>query len=278
VRFHGKGEFTPMSTENLSRHGMFVSAAAPPLTGDLVEVVVDHKGQPIVLVGHVVHVRKAQTDEGGPGFGVRFDGIGKQSRRAYDALLDDLEQGGMSALAEDPKPGADWLRVFYAGVRNKDYYGALGVNPLATSAEIKQRIAELAQLFVDMQRNVSQQSAFQLKTAGRVLERMGQVLFDPRQRLTHDLEKGYVLAEERFARAGESGIFNFSLLREAWHRAHPGKAAEAGTLLAHALKAELDGDFAGAAAHAREALELDPFDEDLMRAVAKWEDKAKANA
>lgn len=227
VRFRGEGEFTPMSTENLSRHGMFVRSSSPTPTGERVEVVLDHGGNPVVLVGHIVHVRRQANDDGGPGFGVRFDGVGPESRRAYDSLLADIEAGGLGTLVEDPKPGADWLRVFYEGVRNKDYYGALGVNPLATSAEIKVRIGELHEFFDNMQRSVSRQSAFHLKTATRVLDRMSHVLFDPRQRLTHDLEKGYVLADERLARSGESGIFDFTLLREAWHRA-PGQRQRGG--------------------------------------------------
>jgi curved DNA-binding protein CbpA len=159
-------------------------------------------------------------------------------------------------------------------VKSKDYYAALGIEPLAPSAEVKQRVEELHKLFSEMIPRLGRQAAFHVKTAIRVLDRMAQVLYDPRQRLTYDLEKGHVLADERMSRSGESGIFDFGLLREAWHRAHPGKASKAGVHLAKALAAEIEGDFATAAQHGREAHELDPFDSGLMRAVAKWEEKA----
>jgi molecular chaperone DnaK len=76
VRHDGRGEFQPRVTENLSRGGMFVRAESSPEVGTLAEVVVDHQGQPIVLVGRVVHVRRHANEEGQPGFGVRSRGSG----------------------------------------------------------------------------------------------------------------------------------------------------------------------------------------------------------
>jgi molecular chaperone DnaK len=282
VRANLSDELVALSTANLSSGGAFIRSVHLPRPGQRLEVFLYVGEVPLGMRGDVTHVvsseQAAVTGEPG-GFGVRFLPTAPEVQGRLDAFVDSLREGRnqgkkdvpaerpAGAVSEDIEQASARIQQFFDDVNEGRTYRALGLQPLAMAADIKKATTDLRALMQSVSGKVPDTYESVLDIAGRVLDRTEAMLLNPRKRLEHDMKHGLVFADERLARAQESGIFNPGLLREAWRKTSPGDVDKAQIHLAYAVKAKEAGDLDAASDAARQALELDPFDLELRRFV-----------
>lgn len=270
-------------TEHVVRNGLFVKTDSPLPHGSPVEVAVETPAGSLKLSARVVHVLDGPTARqfGRPaGMGLQFGDVTPAAKDAVlrwiGGLTDDLHPDpGVARPATSAAPATlehvlTRAREFIARMEANDLYSALGLSPSAPDREVTGRLADLKRLFAGTDGQAKPPQLARLEAARKLLERCATVVGTPERRLEYDMRQGHVRAEERVAAAKDKKGPSLAELRRAWHAAHPARLARAAELIRAALEAKKRRELVEAIRLGREALDLDPFQDELRRTVNAW--------
>lgn len=271
VSIASRAELQTLYSHDISKGGLFVVTDDPPPLRTSVSVTLATDDGQLGLKAEVVHVvdpvQAAQRNHPA-GVGLQFIDLTPELRTRIQSYVDGLAARlsasdnviATSSVAER----MDRARNFLASLDRGEIYAALGVEPAATDATIRMKVATLDAALAD-EGGASPPQAARLQSARRALERLARVIYTPSWRREHDLMSGNVRAGERLAQAGT--VPEREALKKLWARLHPDKVSAAAPLVAKALQAKEAGDHAGALKLGAEALELEPFHVELREAL-----------
>ncbi|MCK6548407.1 FHA domain-containing protein [Myxococcota bacterium] len=276
-----RAELAALWARELSMGALFVPTAQPPRHGLRVQVLVDTPDGAIELAAHVVHVVGPELATAGmpSGAGLHVE-LSDHTRAQLQSYVDGraagLELAGAPAVQPsiaraDVDRGIARVRELITHFEENDVYGGLELPPTASPAELARRFDELRTLFIELQRLASPPQLARISAADRLLQRAEVIMTDPERRLEHDFRQGHVRAEERIAAARHERGPAVAALREAWNRALPERHDKALVLMREVVTAKKAHDVVKALRLAHAALELDPFNEDLRRAIDAWQ-------
>ncbi len=148
VRMESWDQASSFVTRNLSRGGMFLSMpdAAPPGT-DLQMAILLPDGSEVSVRGQIRHAvsrERAKAEGRRAGVGVSFVGLDDETKQRIGKVVDSaraLAQGSTTLAVPVSEPSADEslldaLRAQLGEMKEKDYFGVLGVAPEATEHDI----------------------------------------------------------------------------------------------------------------------------------------------
>jgi uncharacterized protein (TIGR02266 family) len=260
-------------TVDISKGGMFIRTETPPPFGTRLSIRFSSPDGTLALDADVVHVVDAEAAKtfGQPaGVGVQFVDLSAEVRQRFEAYVDGVAQRLTDDLAE-PEREYETLDVLLADARRlmdelqaSRLYAALEVDPGASRDEIELRVQMLCERFASPPPDSPPPKVARLEMVARQLERASDLVANPLRRLHYDFNHGHVRAEERRA-AGE----DVAHLREVWVQAFPERVAKSGMIAERAMTAE-SHSIEEALALADEALELDPFNGDLLTVRSCW--------
>jgi uncharacterized protein (TIGR02266 family) len=286
VSVREKSELRALWVENISKGGLFVRTDRPPAWGTRVEVVLDAGRSRLPLQAKVVHIVDgvmARRMNLQAGVGLQFVDLTADKRELIHRYVEGItktlgaERSEVQELvgARDRDELMRAARHLLAQSDENDLYGAIEVEPTASGEQINAKIWELRRGFSDPGEGTTPQQKTRLDAAIRCLERIATLFSDPTRRLEYDFRTGHVRAKERLTLArGRNGV-PVSRLWEVWARAFPGHIERAATLSRQALEARQRRDFQAAVRHGRQALDLNPFIEELWSTVEAWEQMLK---
>lgn len=156
---------------NISRGGMFVVTAAPPLPRTMVEVELATVSGTLMLRAEVVHV----VDGPGAGAGLQFLPLTAEQQQALLRLLEGQPAlaAGVSAPSVDLRQSAlRAARQLLDSVDHQDGHAALGIAPDASAAVIRSRAAELREQFTAAMTGATPPQSARLVAAVRSLARV----------------------------------------------------------------------------------------------------------
>ncbi len=267
--------------EDLSLGGLFVRTSNPPelqteftvfLEGDHVEV--EARAQVVRIV----------TEEEGkrlgcpPGIGLQFEDLARDEELALEKYLrwivgsvtDDLKfTRAESKLLKALQTAKNFLDL----LDTNNLYLAVGLTPKASNTALQARIDELREVLRVEGLDPTPPQKARLVAASRQLERISKLFSSPERRLVYDFRNGHERVLERIEESRGKGP-PISVLREVWSREFPDQVRIAQNLSRRAFRARHNQDFIEALIAGRQALELDPFYEDLRNAVAAWQTMA----
>ena len=203
----------------------------------------------------------------GLGMSVHLATEDRRAIREYaEGLVDRLSRSedGQASSVEDRGAIADELVELAS---DGDYYGALGLAPIAAMLEVRARIKSLRILLETPEPGPH---GPRFVRALDVLAKLEHTLSDDARRLAYDLKSGHVRAEERIALAKNSLGPSLLALRTAWEQAWPDQADRAAFLSRVAFQHRAKGKQADAIEAAKSALELHPFFDELRITMRAW--------
>jgi molecular chaperone DnaK len=276
----GDGPLERLQLANISPIGAYVCSFRPPAIGERAVVVFSRQGEPWRLDAVVTRAIAAGAAKPGgepPGFGVEFrleaEEDKEQLRRFVEALkvagtvgettaaaYNEASTGEPTIAGTGVGSSGEALKNFLARMKENAIYEAFRVAPTASTREIEEAAEALRQTIQKLLPKASERSQKKLRGTELVIERVVNLLRDPRRRLVYDFKEGHDCVEERFAAPVHTGITDPELLKEVWGRVHPERLEDAGRARGRASRALGESDLAAALKHATEALELDPFD------------------
>ncbi len=177
---------------------------------------------PLRLLGEVARVVEVGLGKH-PGMGVHYAIKDDAAFASLDQFLVALRDQAAAALIREhqpPKPASrsglavQELKRFLKGVADNEIYGALNIDPLAQSQEVRVRLDEMRNSLTLLHENSPEAIRPRVETALQILDRASGMLLDPWRRLHYDFKGGRVFAEKRIAQALASGV-DITLLREA---------------------------------------------------------------
>jgi uncharacterized protein (TIGR02266 family) len=287
VRLDLRSELKTLWTENISKGGLFVRTDSPPPRGTVVEVVISTPDGEVAMKAEVVHVVDRATAQavGHPaGVGLAFVDVRPEHRKAIGLYVD----GIADRLTSDDVPRIDdsserastdavlaIARELIGRTEENDLYGALGVDPAVNAAEITLRVQSLKQRFTVAMAAATPPQLARLNAALKLLDRTATLMSSVQRRLEYDFRRGEVRAEQRIEQARQRTGPSTSELRLAWQRAFPERAERAMGMAKAAFEMRKNKDLISAIRQGRQALELDPFHEELRLTINAWVDMLK---
>lgn len=274
VELADRRDLQQLWTLDISKGGLFIQCEAPPANGTELEVRLSTPDGTLALRARVVHVVDAVTARTlgqTSGVGLQFIDLSKELRTKIERYVDGLESrltADLVARDETAEPLEDLLeqaRAVNAAISASDLYGALGVDPGASNAAIQERVAELCNKFAHPPADTSPPKMARLKQVASQIDRAAALFANPLRRLHFDFNHGFVRVDERRA-AGE----DLEHLRAVWFEAFPEKVAKARELARAAIGCVESDRLKEGADLAKQAIELDPFNEDLRSAEEQW--------
>jgi tetratricopeptide (TPR) repeat protein/Tfp pilus assembly protein PilZ len=259
-----RAEMQELWTLDISKGGMFLQTNTPPARGSQLAIKLSTPDGSIQLNGRVVHV---QAD----GVGVAFADLSKEMKQKIERYVDGVADQFTGDLR--PSPETEPLEVLLEEARKisnainaSDLYGAIGLPPSATSEQIQATVGELCDRFAHPPRDCPPPKAARLVQLCRQIERTGALFGNPLRRLHYDFQHGHVRAKEREA-AGQ----DVEHLRQVWSDVFPDKAAKSRELLKQAFASQQTGKMEECKALGAEAVENDPFNLELRKALEAWQ-------
>lgn len=281
VELANREELKEAWSVDISKGGMFIRTEDPPVHGTRLEIQFQLPDGRLLLTAEVVHVvdpESARAFNQPAGVGVQFVDLSKEVREKIEQYVEglaarlDLDLTGdvdfepLEVLVEEAR------RVMEALNASK-FYEALDVSPSATTEELHERVEELCQRFAHPPHDSPPPKVARLKQAARALDRASALFKNSVRRLQYDFQSGHVRAEERLAEGQDP-----EQLRHVWKESFPDRTGRAKDLLKQALHQETRGAFDRCSALAEQALELDPFNENIRRARDKWKNQETVGA
>lgn len=268
--------------EDLSKGGLYAESDRPPQVGSYVEIQVDGPGGPLVL--HATVVSAVQPEQAAaygmrPGVGLQLTDLKGPKRQVLEAYVRGHRRDLSGANTEEVDGPAS-PEIEAALVRAKKllteadrdaYYRGLDLAPECTQQRLRATLDELHATFDTALTAATPPQAARLRAARTVVERLSRILLNPEARLEYDFRAGHVRALERLALAADKAGPDLATLRRVWNRVAPEKVEEAARLTRKAFSARQEHDLEQAVRHGRQALELNPFFEELKKTVDTWE-------
>lgn len=284
VRARGREELRELWTRDISKGGLFVETRVPPPSGTRLDVALETPNGSIELSGTVVHVltfEMAASFGGQPGVGIQFVNLDPQTRSAIQSYVEGLAEhlegrpdarSQLSAAASDEalKRAARFLE----DSEQADFYAALGITANAGASQLEKAMNQLHEELHSAAERMRPPQSARIEAALNVLGRAKRILTKEAGRLEYDFRNGHVRALERIRNAQAGGRPDLSALRQAWNRVFPDRVDRAALLTRKAFAARQRQDLAGAIDAGRNALELNPFFEELRQTVDVWEKTA----
>jgi uncharacterized protein (TIGR02266 family) len=269
--------------KDISHGGLFVATETPPSIGQRVEVRIQTPAGEILMRAQVVHAvdaRKARLAGIAAGVGLQFVDVTQDQRRAIQAYVDGLAERLFGVQAQ-PEVTPDVIesaieraKKIIERVEHNDLYAAIEVEPGSTDSGIKSAIRELREQLSSALASAGPTQRARIERALSVLDRVAPLLCDPHRRLEYDFRYGHVRADDRIAEARAKTGPSIPELRKAWLSAAPERVVRAAALTRKAFAAREMGNFEEAIAAANEALENNPFFDELRSTLHVWEDLA----
>lgn len=290
MRIGEREELRTLWTENISKGGLFVKTEQPPPRGARVEVAIQTPAGELALAAEVVHVLDAVTAQQvgqTPGVGLQFVDLTTDQRDAVFRYVDGLAEriSGAMPVEGAPAPPVNVqasiertlarAREFISLVEKNDLYAALTVKPTASDNEIMTRISELRRLFTAVEGPATPPQLARLNASKKLLDRTESLMGSVERRLEYDFRRGEVRVEDRIAAAKAKRGPPMTELRGIWHVALPNRLEKAAELIRRAFEAKKKRDIVEALRLGQQALELDPFHEELRQTVNAWQTMAK---
>lgn len=274
VTIEDRSALAELWTRELSKGALFVETTTPVQIGRPVVVRLQTAGGSLPIHASVVHVQHN-------GMGLQLSGVTPELRLAIQqyasGMSSRLEVTTKQAVA--PLPGNEDLlkkaKLFLDWVERSDLYSALEIPPAAGEARIIARIKELKTAFEKAKATSPAPAATRFDRALQVLEKIEPRLSDPQMRLQYDFRAGHVRAEERLRAAASKAGPSVGELRRAWLVAAPELVDRAAFLTRQAFSARQRGALGEAVSAAKQALEYNPFFEELRTTLKAWEELDK---
>ena len=286
VELRDREDLRQLWAHDISKGGVFIKTDNPPPTGTRLEVQLMTPDGALSLYGQVVHIvdeASAERFNMPAGVGVQFVDLNADKRRAIQEYVDGLQQELISVLepAQDlPDARVDDLvveaRKFLEAAENDQLYRALDIEPTASNAAIDRRVKELHKDLSQALANVPPPQQARLEAAQGVLKRIGRLLANEQSRLEYDFRNGYIRPKERLAAAHAGTGPSIELLRRTWNRVSHERVEQAALLTRRAFAARQAKRWDDAIRHAKQALTLNPFFEELEKTLEAWELAARA--
>jgi uncharacterized protein (TIGR02266 family) len=281
VETQDRDELRSLWMSDISKGGMFVRTESPPQMRARVKVQISTPEGALELDSEVVHVltpAEALAYGRPAGVGLQFVDLHGEKKAAIERYVDGI---AMALAAATPAPTADLDRdalmtdaqILLSGFEGDDLYGALSVEPLASTAEIAQRIKFLLERFSTRRTDLRPAQHARVHHARSLVKKIAVLMLDEDRRLEHDFRHGLALVEERLATFPTAQ--EVAGWRAIWHRVFTENWQEGAVWAAEALKAEHELDYARAVECGKTALGLDPFNPELRVAIHGWEKWAR---
>jgi hypothetical protein len=267
VRLLGHPDPIALMTRDISLGGMFlVTAQTLPVSGRLI-VELSTPAGPLHLPGRIVHVAGANPVVG---YGVAFDPLAAAAAEKLEAFLSAAPAASPMDTGEETPPALGLVAELKEGLDGGNLYGALGVEPAATQADVLLRIKTARQELEAAAQGASDAITGRLNEGLKMLERIQKVLGSLKRRAAYDFARGIVDVDRRFEEAERGDALDLTGLHQLWAQVFPDRveAARAATTEGCALANR--GDFAGAAKQADAALQDDPFRPELRAQGRRW--------
>ncbi|MBI4816817.1 MAG: FHA domain-containing protein [Deltaproteobacteria bacterium] len=284
VRAASRDAIVKLWAQQLSKGGLFVACANPPPAGRRLEVVFSTPDGELATRAEAVHVLSAEMAAKmgqQPGAGLQIsESWAREAIRRYAEGIDMTLVGGRADRA-GAKSSAAMAEVFalardvLAKCEQNKLYEAIGVPYTARADEIKTRVQALAMKLGVSLHEASPAQAARVETAKKVLGRLLTMLTDPIRRAEHDFKMGFSRIPERIRMAASGDGPSERELREAWHRIFPEHAEKSRQATKRAIQSAQRARFDEAVKAAKEALDVDPFHEELRKSLSSWETMAQ---
>ena len=281
VLLFSRDDLSELWARDLSKGGLFVETPAAPPQGSTVDIHLATPEGGLPLRGQVVHVVSPESARQygiPPGMGLQLLDLGPVKRGLIQAYLD----GPATALGEaqpttEAAPAVDneallgRVKKFLAHAEQNALYAALDLAGNASQKQVDQRVEELRTHLQEALPRMTPPQAARVEAALTVLERVKRVLGSPESRLEYDFRHGQVRAPERIAQAAAKNGLPLTVLRRAWNRVWPDRVDRAAFLTRTAFSARQSRDLRGAIKAGKQALDLNPFFDELRKTVETWE-------
>lgn len=269
-----RNQLRPVWMRDISKGGMFVETEEPPEVHAKVRVQIETPDGTLVLRGEVVHQMPPGPHSVG-GVGIQFTNLTPGRRRAIEDYVDGLAEVLQEIRVTDDVPAiptdevARQLQVFLRGYEREDLYAALGTEPQASAATVRERLDLLKEAFSRDVERLPPALVTRIRHARSLLHKVHMLMTDEVRRIDYDFRHGHVFPEFRIAEATSDEALD--RLREIWRRIHLDKVKDAEKSAAEAIRAVNRLDYDAAVTAGRAALVGDPFNTDLRTAVREWQ-------
>jgi hypothetical protein len=258
---------------DISKLGMFVTAATVPPAGTRLEIAFDTPQGRLSAPARVVRVQEEVAGSSGPkGVGLELEDVTGDLRVAIDAYVDSIaaqDLGDSNDIAQAPFAQ---LRHFMGCLDRNALYEALRMKSTATATEISSRIALLLRLFEAAKQEATIPQRTRFDRALAQLNRIETLMKNAESRLEYDFRYGHVHADERLAASAAGTGPTVRVLRETWHRLFPAREGASRQCFAQALQFRRTNDLPRALRSLREAIDLEPFNPELRQTWTAWTD------
>ncbi len=256
---------------DLSKGALYVTVPEPAVLGARLEVVLDTPGGSFALHGRTVHVAANAM-------GVELEDLVGDKRRLLQDYVDGLTHSLVARAKEEPQldpvaaAALERMRWLMTKAEDEDYYGALEVPSTVAPRDLELRVEELRKQLREAIPRLPPPQAARIETALSILDRVRRVLSSPEVRLEYDFRRGHVRADERLTQSASGRGPTLSVLRQTWNRVHPDRVERAAALTRKAFAARQSHDLPAAIRAGRQALELNPFFDEMRKTVRAWEE------
>lgn len=281
VQVESRAELKTLWTDNICKGGLFINTDEPPAVRSKVAVGLVTPDGTLQLEAEVVHVVDATmaAQYGCPaGVGLQFGNVTAAQREALEKYVNGVAQRLAPIEASSAQVSARAQEVvalaqnFLRQLEASALYDALDVPPESETEDLFERLQQLRRLFAQPMPELTPAQRTRVEAAHNQLDRVGNLLVDPKRRLDYDFRHGHVRAEQRIA-AGDP----VNELRASWAYTFPDRVQLAARFAGQALLADEKGDRGAAIKAATTALELDPFNSELRAALEGWQQAAPHN-
>ena len=278
VQVDGREDLKTLWTDNICKGGLFINTDDPPPVRSKVMVGLATPDGTIQLEAEVVHVIDAAMAAqcGYPaGVGLQFGSVTAAQRDVLEKYISGVVQRLAPAEAVEAQVTARLQEVvalaqnFLRQLEASELYDALDVPPESDADDIFVRVQQLRRLFTEPLPEMTPVQRTRVDAALKQLDRVSNLLIEPKRRLDYDFRHGHVRAEQRIA-AGEP----VAELRASWAYTFPDRVQLAARFAGQALQADEKGDRAAAIKAGTTALELDPFNTELRAVLEEWQQSA----
>lgn len=281
VRLAERKALKAMWTENISKGGLFVRTDTPPPRGTILEVLISTPDGELALNAEVVHVVDPKSSEAAgqqPGVGLAFVGVKAEQKRAIHQYVDGLADRLSPEEAPSPSPAStptiepilQRARELISCAEGNDLYAALAVDAATPTPDIQLRAQALKQQFTEAMNAATPPQLARLQAALKLLDRASALMASPARRLEYDFRHGEVRADQRMEQARQKIGPPINELRTSWAKAFPERIERSIALAKVAFELRKGRDLVSAVRAGRQALELDPFHEELRQTVRAW--------
>ena len=271
--------------KDLSKGGLFVQTDILPDPNTQIQIRIVANNSELTLNGTIVHIldqetaKKYQTKSGvGIHLSNLADPVQNAIRQYIEGNSDNLSlsidmpdqetvENAESIIAEAKK--------LLDEAENTDFYTALGLASNCSQDQIAAATGKKHKLLMAAANKISPPQSARIRAALNVLGRMRRILLCCESRIEYDFRKGHIRADQRLKEARGNNEPSMATLREIWNRVFPDKVREAAAYTRQAFEARQRQDFLGAIESAKQALQLNPFFEELRQNVEAWESYAE---